>query len=107
MTAASSKPIRTPFRMSNPPSTPPAPSYLHPSTPSHLYVLTDLSLSTSSSFCQALLSNGILSESQMHYAARNYRLGATRDGGVIFWMIDIVDLLLERQDIQSINTFSK
>lgn len=24
----------------------------------------------------------------MHDAARNYRLGATRDGGVIFWMID-------------------
>ena len=24
----------------------------------------------------------------MHNAARNYRLGATRDGGVIFWMID-------------------
>ena len=50
--------------------------------------LTDRCLSTSSTFCQALLSNGILTEAQMHNAASNYRLGATRDGGVIFWMID-------------------
>lgn len=50
--------------------------------------LTDRCLSTSSTFCQALLFNGILTEAQMHNAASNYRLGATRDGGVIFWMID-------------------
>ena len=47
--------------------------------------------STVSPFCQALVSNGILSETQMLHAARRYRLGATRDGGVIFWMIDAAD----------------
>ena len=83
-----STPIRTPFRMSNPSSSSPTPSHLPTTTPSHLQVLTDQCLSTDSTFCRALLSNGILSEAQMHNAARNYRLGATRDGGVFFWMID-------------------
>ena len=83
-----SKPIRPPFRMSNSTSSSPTPSHLPTTTPSHLQDLTDLCLSTSSTFCRALLSNGILSEAQMHNAARNYRLGATREGGVIFWMID-------------------
>ena len=45
-------------------------------------------LSTNSLFCQALVANGILSERQMQRAARRYRLGATRQGGVIFWQID-------------------
>ena len=39
-------------------------------------------------FCKALVSNGYLSEEQMLRAAERYRLGRSRDGGVIFWQID-------------------
>jgi len=45
-------------------------------------------LSTGSVFCRALVSNGYLSEQQMQRAAQRYRLGRSRDGGVIFWQID-------------------
>ena len=45
-------------------------------------------LSTESQFCKALVAGGILTERQMRRAARRYRLGATRQGGVIFWQID-------------------
>ena len=48
---------------------------------------------TASEFCRALVSNGYLSEEQMQRAARRYRLGASRDGGVIFWQIDEFDQL--------------
>ena len=50
-------------------------------------------LGTASEFCRAVVSNGYLSEEQMHRAAQRYRLGASRDGGVIFWQIDECDLL--------------
>ena len=45
-------------------------------------------LSTESQFCRALVSCGYLTDKQMRHAARRYRLGATRHGGVIFWQID-------------------
>ena len=45
-------------------------------------------LSTASVFCRALVSNGFLTEAQMHHAALRYRLGCSRSGGVIFWQID-------------------
>ena len=45
-------------------------------------------LSTASEFCRALVANGYLSEEQMLRAAQRYRLGRSRDGGVIFWQID-------------------
>ncbi|MGM9675425.1 MAG: DUF6371 domain-containing protein [Bacteroidaceae bacterium] len=48
-------------------------------------------LRTDSPFCHALVASGILTEAQMHDAAVRYRLGRTRDGGVIFWMIDDQD----------------
>ena len=41
-----------------------------------------------SPFTTALVATRILTETQMMEAARRYRLGATRDGGVIFWMMD-------------------
>ena len=50
-------------------------------------------LSTASEFCRAVVSNGYLTEEQMQRAAQRYRLGASRDGGVIFWQIDECDLL--------------
>ena len=50
-------------------------------------------LGTASEFCRAVVSNGYLSEKQMQRAAQRYRLGASRDGGVIFWQIDECDLL--------------
>ena len=53
-------------------------------------------LGTASEFCRAVVSNGYLSEEQMQRAARRYRLGASRDGGVIFWQIDEFDQLRPR-----------
>lgn len=51
-------------------------------------------LSTSTAFCRAVVSSGILDEGQMKHAAGRYRLGSTKDGGVIFWQID------ERQQVR-------
>jgi hypothetical protein len=45
-------------------------------------------LSTDSVFCDALVSNEILTRAQMEHAAERYRLGASRSRGVIFWQID-------------------
>lgn len=45
-------------------------------------------LSTDTMFCRSLVSEGYLTEQQMQQAARRYRLGRSRDGGVIFWEID-------------------
>ena len=50
-------------------------------------------LGTASEFCRAVVSNGYLSEEQMQRAAQRYRLGTSRDGGVIFWQIDEFDQL--------------
>ena len=44
-------------------------------------------LSTESQFCRAVVSAGYLTEAQMQRAVRRYRLGCTRQGGVIFWQI--------------------
>ena len=46
--------------------------------------------SADSDFCRALVANGYLSEAQMQHAALRYRLGRSRDGGVIFWQIDLL-----------------
>ena len=45
-------------------------------------------LSADSDFCRALVACGYLSEEQMLRAVQRYRLGRSRDGGVIFWQID-------------------
>ena len=45
-------------------------------------------LSTESRFCKAVVASGYLTEAQMLRAARRYRLGSTRQGGVIFWQMD-------------------
>ena len=45
-------------------------------------------MSTESMFCQAVVKCGYLTEEQMLRAAERYRLGKSRDGGVIFWQID-------------------
>ena len=50
-------------------------------------------LSCKSPFCKALVSNSYLTEEQMQRAALRYRLGMSRDGGVIFWQIDERDML--------------
>ena len=49
--------------------------------------LVDRHLSSCSMFCRAVVNTGYLSESQMQRAALRYRLGMSRDGGVIFWQI--------------------
>jgi len=45
-------------------------------------------LSADSDFCRAVVANGYMSEEQMQEAVQRYRLGCSRDGGVIFWQID-------------------
>ena len=49
--------------------------------------------STDSAFCKALVACGYMTEEQMLRAAQRYRLGRSRDGGVIFWQIDEHDVL--------------
>ena len=44
--------------------------------------------SADSDFCRAVVANGYMSEEQMQEAVSRYRLGCSRDGGVIFWQID-------------------
>ena len=47
-------------------------------------------LSDQSDFCRAVVACGYLTEEQMQRAAQRYRLGRSRDGGVIFWQIDLL-----------------
>ncbi len=61
-------------------------SLSRPTTPA--YSLWSRCLSVSSQFCRAVVESGYLSFGQMVDAAVRYRLGATRQGGVIFWQID-------------------
>lgn len=44
--------------------------------------------STSSVFCQSLLSCGYMTYDQLRHAAEQYLLGVSKDGGVVFWQID-------------------
>lgn len=44
--------------------------------------------SIDSQFCKAVVENGYLSWEQMLHAAVRYRLGASKNRGVIFWQID-------------------
>ena len=46
------------------------------------------SLSVDSVFCQSVVSAGYLSQGQIVSAANRYRLGSSKEGGVIFWEID-------------------
>ena len=48
-------------------------------------------LSADSGFCRAVVANGYLTETQVQRAAQRYRLGCSRNGGVIFWQIDTTD----------------
>ncbi len=50
--------------------------------------LVTRSLSLDSQFCKSAISAGYLTESQLRHAAERYRLGRSKEGGVIFWQID-------------------
>ena len=50
--------------------------------------LPEISRADDSDFCQEILSQGWLSEAQLHRAARRYQLGKSRSGKCIFWMIN-------------------
>ena len=52
-------------------------------------------LSAESDFCRAMVSSGYLTKEQMQRAALHYRLGRSRDGGVIFWQIDAIGLVYD------------
>lgn len=56
------------------------------SLPSPLMV--DACRADDSTFCLETVSSGILTKEQMHQAAERYRLGKSRSGKCIFWMID-------------------
>ncbi|MBP5798811.1 MAG: hypothetical protein J6W43_02735 [Prevotella sp.] len=45
-------------------------------------------LSSKSSFCRAVVQSGLLTHRQMVHAALRYRLGRSKDDGVIYWQID-------------------
>ncbi len=45
-------------------------------------------LRNDSTFCKATVAAGYLTREQLCHAVQRYRLGRTRDGGVIFWQID-------------------
>ena len=62
--------------------------------PTNPIPLTEQAFSTDTVFCRSLVSEGYLSEQQMQRAAQRYRLGRSKDGGVIFWEID------ERQTVR-------
>lgn len=46
-------------------------------------------LGSHSAFGRSLLATGILTEPQLQHAVETYRLGCTKDDGVIFWQIDL------------------
>ena len=48
-----------------------------------------------SEWCQETVTKGWLSEEQMHHAAERYRLGKSRSGKTIFWMIDDLGFVLD------------
>ena len=52
--------------------------------------LVERHLSWHSDFCRACVGMGYLSSRQMQRAAQRYRLGMARDGGVIFWQVDLL-----------------
>ena len=60
-----------------------SPLYRHPSA-----WMWRQALSIGNQFCQAVVHSGHLSWEQMVSAASRYCIGATRQGGVIFWQID-------------------
>jgi hypothetical protein len=50
--------------------------------------LVTRSLSLNSQFCKSAISAGYLTDTQLRHAADRYRLGCSKEGGVIFWEID-------------------
>ena len=50
--------------------------------------LVTRSLSLNSQFCKSVVSAGYLTDTQLRHAADRYRLGCSKEGGVIFWEID-------------------
>ena len=57
--------------------------------------LVDRHLSSQSQFCRACVAMGYLTPQQMQRTVQRYRLGMSRDGGVIFWQIDMLGQLLD------------
>lgn len=57
--------------------------------------LVERHLSAQSAFCRACVAMGYLTAAQMERAARRYRLGMSRDGGVIFWQISQLGLVYD------------
>ena len=56
--------------------------------PRDLRPMWQVRLSADSDFCRAMVGCGYLTREQMLQAVQRYRLGRSRDGGVIFWQID-------------------
>ena len=56
--------------------------------PREAFSIVEQSRSDDSDFCREVVARGILSEEQMAHAAERYRLGRSKSGRCIFWMID-------------------
>ena len=52
-------------------------------------------VSYDSDFCQEVVARQWLTEAQMQHAAEQYRLGRSRSGKTIFWMIDEIGQVLD------------
>ena len=66
-----------------------------PEPSEHIVSMVNDSRSDDSDFCQEVLSKHWLTEEQMHHAAERYRLGKSRSGKCIFWMIDEIGQVLD------------
>ena len=52
-------------------------------------------LSADSDFCRALVGQGYMTGEQVREAVERYRLGRSRQGGVIFWQIDMLEQVMD------------
>lgn len=50
---------------------------------------------SSSDWCRKMVSDGLLTEAQMQHACERYRLGKSRSGKTIFWMLDELGRVLD------------
>ena len=63
--------------------------------PKDMRPMWQVRLSADSDFCHAMVGCGYLTREQMQRAVQRYRLGRSRDGGVIFWQIDTLGQIFD------------
>ena len=63
--------------------------------PKDMRPMWQVRLSADSDFCHAMVGCGYMTREQMRRAVQRYRLGRSRDGGVIFWQIDTLGQIFD------------